>query len=106
MAEILSQSEQTNLEALLNIGYKNNSYWIGLSDLAYEGKYEWQHSFTPLGEYNNWAAGQPNGNNERWPDDDCVLMMEDYEWGWDDVDCEKNQPWQTSQEIHALCQID
>merc|ERR1712198_406128 len=33
LAEILSQCEQTNLEALLNTGqYK--SYWIGLSDMS------------------------------------------------------------------------
>merc|ERR1719391_811956 len=105
VAEILSQSEQTNLEALLNIGQDKN-YWIGLSDLAYEGKFEWQHSFTPLGEYTNWTPPNPD---DYGGDQDCVIMMEDYEWGWDDVDCEKNEKhvWQNVwQEIHALCQID
>merc|ERR1712131_204518 len=59
LAEILSQSQQNNLDALLNIGQCKN-YWIGLSDLAYEGKFEWQHSFTPLGEYTNWLSTQPD----------------------------------------------
>ena len=99
MAEILSQSEQSNLAALLNIGYKNNSYWIGLSDLAYEGKYEWQHSFTPLGEYNNWVSNQPDGQEN----DDCIIMMEDYEWGWNDETCDNNSRRPNS-ENHALCQ--
>ena len=101
MAEILSQSEQTNLEALLNIGqYKN--YWIGLSDLAYEGKFEWQHSLTPLGEYTKWAAGEPDNDGG---DEDCVMIIRDHVnyWNWDDYVCELNQ-WYDLQ-IHALCQI-
>merc|ERR1719357_2291074 len=82
LAEILSQSEQTNLEALLNIGqYKN--YWIGLSDVAYEGKFEWQHSFTPLGEYTNWAAANPDNNGGG---EDCVVLG-DTNWVWNDFNC-------------------
>merc|ERR1711973_707110 len=56
LAEILSQSEQTNVAALLNTG-KFKFYWIGLNDMAFEGKFEWQHSFTPLGNYTNWIPG-------------------------------------------------
>merc|ERR1711973_714537 len=97
LAEILSQSEQSNLEALLKIGqYKN--YWIGLSDLAYEGKYEWQHSFTPLGEYNNWAPTQPDGQGN----EDCVRLCHGWDWGWADWICDYNL--HGSDEIHALCQ--
>ena len=98
MAEILSQSEQSNLEALLNIGqYKD--YWIGLSDLAYEGKFEWQHSITPLGEYNDWSEGNPDNHQGN---EDCVHITGQYGWRWDDFVCDNN--FFDTQEIHALCQ--
>merc|ERR1719184_375545 len=98
LAEILSQSEQTNLETLLNIG-PDKHYWIGLSDLAYEGKFEWQHSFTPLGEYTNWIGGNPDDHDG---DEDCVHMLGDFNWVWNDFPCDYDL--YGTQEIHALCQ--
>ena len=84
LAEILSQSEQTNLEALLNFGqYKN--YWIGLSDLAYEGKFEWQYSLTPLGEYTNWSSTQPDNAQGG---EDCVMLWRKDNWSWNDLNCD------------------
>ena len=98
MAEILSQSEQSNLEALLKIGqYKN--YWIGLSDLAYEGKFEWQHSLTPLGEYTNWSSNQPDNAQG---DEDCIMIWGRYNWSWNDFNCDYNLDG--SEDILALCQ--
>merc|ERR1719357_2314469 len=100
LAEILSQSEQTNLEALLNIGqYKN--YWIGLSDLAYEGKFEWQHSLTPLGEYTNWSSNQPDNAQG---DEDCIMIWGRSwaNWSWNDFNCDYNLDG--SEDILALCQ--
>ena len=96
LAEILWQSEQSNLAALLNIGPKQH-YWFGLSDLDYEGKFEWQHSFTPLGEYNNWAPDRPWGDAG-----DCVALIKGLEWGWGNWHCDHNLSG--SEEIHALCQ--
>merc|ERR1719334_2379709 len=109
LAEILSQSEQTNLEALLNIG-KYNNYWIGLSDLAQEGKFQWQHSFTPLGEYKAWCSGEPD--NKGSGDEDCVHLrpystpLED-RWCWNDLDCGKvDEDTHDGRDtgIFALCQ--
>ena len=97
MAEILSQSEQTNLDALLNIGQYTH-YWIGLSDMAHEGKFEWQHSFTPLGEYTNWSAWDPQKDNG-----DCVLIVANYNWVWGTWHCDHNINGNQG-EIHALCQ--
>ena len=97
MAEILSQSEQTNLDALLNIGQYTH-YWIGLSDMAHEGKFEWQHSFTPLGEYTNWISSEPNNNQG---DEECVMIHGKDNWSWNDLKCVQNE-W--GSEVHALCQ--
>ena len=100
MAEILSQSEQTNLDALLNIGQYTH-YWIGLSDMAHEGKFEWQHSFTPLGEYTNWNAGEPN---DQRGDEDCVHMLGRYyrkaKWSWNDYPCD-HDVYESEEEIHG-----
>merc|ERR1711973_631574 len=99
LAEILSESEQTNLKALLNIRQDQN-YWIGLSDVASEGNFVWQHSFTPLGEYTHWQAGQP----DNWDGhEDCIIMMKGSEWGWNDEDCD-NIMRKSYSGNHALCQ--
>ena len=98
MAEILSQSEQSNVAALLNNG-KFKFYWIGLNDMAFEGKFEWQHSFTPLGNYTNWIPGEPSNT---LGDEDCVIMVVTDNWSWNDFHCDRDE-WKPD-EIHALCQ--
>ena len=100
MVEILSQSQQTNIEALLNAGcFEYDNYWIGLNDVASEGKFEWQHSFTPLGEYNNWDAGEPDDYEGK---EDCVMIWGRFNWSWNDFGCDHNLDG--TEEIHALCQ--
>ena len=91
LAEIVSKNEQTNLNTILR---DDSQYWIGLSDLATEGKFVWQHSFSPLREYTNWFPGEPNNiNNE-----DCVSLWPHRPqggWGWNDERCYTYR--------HALC---
>ena len=92
MAEIKSEKEQNNLNAFLSW---DDCYWIGLSDAQVEGKWIWQHSFSPLGNYTSWNKGEPNGAEK----EDCVVQCHDGgNWGWLDVACE------VYEEIHALCQ--
>ena len=93
MAEIKSEEEQTNLNAFLSW---DDCYWIGLSDAHVEGKWVWQHSYSPLGNYTNWNKGEPNGAEK----EDCVLQLNDGgDWGWLDVACEDY-----GKVGHALCQ--
>ena len=91
MAEIKSEEEQNSLNAFLS----DDRYWIGLSDAQVEGKWIWQHSFCPLGNYTNWHSGEPNGAEK----EDCVVQLYDGgDWGWHDVACE------VYEKVHALCQ--
>ena len=91
LAEIMSKIEQTNLNTILR---DDSRYWIGLSDLATEGKFVWQHSFSPLKEHTNWnwLPGEPNDSGN----EDCVCVHQRKgSWGWNDVRCYID--------AHALC---
>ena len=93
MAEIKTEEEQNSLNAFLSW---DDCYWIGLSDAHVEGKWIWQHSFSPLGNYTNWNEGEPNGAER----EDCVVQRHDGgHWGWLDVACEDY-----GKVGHALCQ--
>ena len=91
MAEIKSRDEEDLLDQFL---VQDIYYWIGLDDLATEGRYVWAESHQVV-EYSNWNAGEPNDtlNNE-----DCVLKYPGGE-GWNDTIC-------TSSSYHALCEIE
>ena len=95
LAEIKSEKDQNEINATLSSNDSTLSYWIGLSDLAVEGQWVWQHSYSPLGNYTNWISGEPNGAEK----EDCVLQLNDGgAWGWHDVTCEAYE------KVHALCQ--
>lgn len=57
LATITSEEEQADLEELLAIGTKN-AYWLGASDLNYDGNWQWitNEEFS----YHNWANQQPD----------------------------------------------
>ena len=95
MADIVSRIEQTNLNTILRRDYL---YWIGLSDLAIEGRFVWQPSLSPLRGYTNWDQGEPNNKVWRGVDEDCVLLWtrgRQGGWGWNDSRCQTNR--------YALC---
>ena len=87
LAEIKSQSEQSNIETILERPY---SYWIGMTDLANEGQFVWQQtSTTVLGGYTNWSSGEPNnGKARKETGQDCGQLWEQRNWSWDDLDCD------------------
>jgi Lectin C-type domain len=63
--------------------------WIGLSDLALEGSFEWGVSGVRLSNesYTNWAGGEPNDGGPRWQaTEDCVAIRGD-DGKWYDTDC-------------------
>jgi len=92
LAEIISPEEQTDVNTLLIPG---GVYWIGLTDLAYEGRFIWQHSYKPLsGGWANWYPNEPNDAGS----EDCVLMFNNgTTWAWNDSACSGSR--------HALCQF-
>ena len=101
LAEILSPEENYSLWQQFK---KNDScYWIGLTDLAMEGQFVWQHSFKPL-VWSNWQPGQPDNAY----DADCVCAGwgDPDEFQWDDEPCTVGSAWQWLWLQLALCQFD
>ncbi|XP_022609192.1 CD209 antigen-like protein E [Seriola dumerili] len=61
--------------------------WIGLSDIAQEGKWKWVDG-TDLGGGGFWQAGEPNNNGH----EDCVEISRS-NGDWNDVSCDTKIPW-------------
>jgi hypothetical protein len=63
LAEIMDEHEQKAVELFLNQTDPTgeNFFWIGLSDIAHEGKFVWMTSGIPA-EYTHWLGGQPDNN--------------------------------------------
>jgi len=65
--------------------YGISNWWIGLSDMGYEGNWKWFHGCEALTE-SFWGASFPNttvGNT-----DDCgVMVVEPDLWRWQDTNC-------------------
>jgi len=101
LTEIMSKTKQTDVEAAFGFlaAFGNNlAYWIGLSDVAMEGKFVWQHSSCPLGEYTNWGRNEPDGGRG----ENCVILWPLYNWGWADVSC--GYMTIAGRNVHAICQ--
>jgi len=62
---------------------RHQPYWIGLSDLRREGRFEWVDG-TPLALNSRWAEGEPNNAG----DEDCVHYWDDMPL-WNDMPCEE-----------------
>ena len=84
-------------------------YWLGLTDIAVEGKYVWQHSSKPL-ELSHWHRGEPDNYNG--VKEDCVvagLYSAGNDLLWSDVPCNANSLTNTENhtsghKVYALCQ--
>merc|ERR1712018_961468 len=93
--KILDSATQTAAASYLNQVNPSGSglYWIGLSDLAQEGRYLWDDG--TVATYFSWASGEPNDADGS---SDCIHM--DYSSkgrGWTDSGC-------FSYNIYAFCQ--
>ena len=81
IAEPTNSLVQSTLESLVG----DASYWIGATDIDFEGNFVWM-SGTPW-SYENWKSGQPNnyGSGE-----DCATLGGGGEGGeWMDRGCEQ-----------------
>jgi len=74
-------SVHTQGEDDLIIGWARDHTWLGLNDLAVNGRYEWTDG-TPV-DFTRWHKGQPNGGSE-----DCVNMVWSWDGEWADNHCD------------------
>jgi len=63
-------------------GLTESFTWIGLSDIAKEGRFAWTDG-SPL-DYENWRANVPDGGEA----ENCVYMIYVFEGEWDDYPCD------------------
>ena len=71
-------------------------YWIGLSDLDYNGQWEWTDG-TGLTGYAKWSSGQPKNNN----DQQCITILKGQYFRW--FDGEWNDYF-CSEELGYICE--
>jgi hypothetical protein len=59
----MDEHEQKAIELFLSQADPNgeNYFWIGLSDIAHEGKFVWMTSGKPA-EFTNWGTEEPNNS--------------------------------------------
>ena len=74
-------------------------YWIGLTDLADEGKFVWQHSFQPM-NWTNWCNGFPISGNG-----DCAFAGFGTNFNWMNADCKDSMRTPTWP-YNTVCQFD
>ena len=99
LAEVQSREEENLLDEFLIQG---TLYWLGLDDLAREGRYVWAESHQEA-TYFNWAPSEPDGHDAS----DCIFKAatkEAYK-GWLDAPCTWDT-WTDHGEIHAVCEYD
>ncbi len=73
LVAINSQEENDFVRTLTN-----NTFWIGLNDLNTEGNFVWSNGDAVT--YTNWAAGEPNNNNN-----EDVVEMSSVSGLWNDA---------------------
>jgi hypothetical protein len=71
---------------------QDTDWWIGLSDLAVEGVFEWSSGVVT--DHRDWSSGQPNDYNGQ----DCVQLdngNQDWEQRgrWGDYQCDQASPF-------------
>lgn len=80
LAGPITESEDELLRKALAARFAPTKFWIGLSDVAEEGRFAWASG--ALFDYSAWDAGEPNDYQK----EDCVEVSADT-WLWNDFDC-------------------
>jgi hypothetical protein len=77
-------------------GLCGDSCWVGLNDVAGEGKYLWDDG-SGLSGYDNWRWNEPN-NGGLFGNQDCVAMCQNCGWNapsglWQTEECDDTRPY-------------
>ena len=78
------------------------AYWLGLSDVRQEGKWEWQR-YLEEASYTNWFSDNPHLDVKR----NCAEMsigMDIDGHNWLDMHCELDRDPASGWGIHAICE--
>ncbi|XP_053382576.1 C-type lectin domain family 17, member A-like [Mercenaria mercenaria] len=87
------KKESSKRIPLLNGAYSDTGVWVGGSDDAIEGRWEWidgfSHTSKPIQGYSNWYRGEPDsGDGEH--EEDCMCLVGEKGFQWQDYHCSKH----------------
>ncbi|XP_078317164.1 perlucin-like [Crassostrea virginica] len=51
--------------------FHQTGYWLGGNDYIKEGEWRWSETGSPIGDFNQWGPGYPDGNRTH----DCMLQV-------------------------------
>ncbi|XP_050396406.2 uncharacterized protein LOC126814966 [Patella vulgata] len=84
-ATLIMPKTQSEMDFIHTIRDVTSSYWVGVSDLAIEGKWYWLDGTELTAEQSRFAPGQP-ANTTAW--NDCAFMANEQGSSlWSDVYC-------------------
>ena len=89
----MDKYEISNIKNSFLTHQKQESCWIGLSDLETEGTFKWESSNSTV-ELTDWYGGQPDNKGDV---EHCIEMRLEYGNKWNDQSC--------STLLHGICQF-
>nr|XP_039251244.1 collectin-10-like isoform X1 [Styela clava] len=78
------RDEDVRREILPLVKSERYDTWIGLNDIQEENTFTWEDGIRATAGSTPWHGGQPNNWNG---DQDCVEMVESFDWELNDEDC-------------------
>ncbi|XP_076082399.1 perlucin-like [Mytilus galloprovincialis] len=84
LAEVRTTMQRSCIKTVAKTYQKN--YWLGGTDIVTEGIWIWINSKVVI-TINDWYPGQPD-NFGNTTGEDCILMMKDYQYKWNDGHCD------------------
>ena len=73
-----------NDDIVLFLDFHQTGYWLGGNDYIKEGEWRWSETGSPIGDFNQWGAGYPDGNRTH----DCMLQVYNGDTSmWIDSNC-------------------
>ena len=97
-SDLLSIRDKKETNAMINKYLRSSRlrYWIGLSDLDKNDRFEWSDG--TYFNYENWGSGEPNRLNGF---EDCVELRSS--GTWNDANCYLSQNFVCKKQISTLC---
>ena len=98
-SDLLSIRDKNEKNAMLNKYLRSSlKYWIGLSDLDKNDRFEWSDG-TDF-NYENWGSGEPNRYNGL---EDCVELRIRSSGTWNDANCYVSRNFVCKKQMSTQC---
>ncbi|XP_069141276.1 perlucin-like protein [Argopecten irradians] len=87
----LAESQTRSINDFLKVEarLRGGSYWIGGHDILQENRWEWNSNGASF-VYQDWGPDQPNNVRSG---QDCLELLEKFQWQWNDRECSIQQSY-------------